>query len=60
MIHNQGARVYLGGGARSFGAAMEAELHRLMEQHLHLSSEEATEYLQRMVKEGRLLEDLAD
>jgi len=57
-IENKGAHVYLCGGARSFGAAMEAELVNLLERKM--SSEDATKRLQALIAEGRLCEDLAD
>lgn len=59
-IENRGAHVYLCGGARSFGAAMEAELLHLFETRKGLGAEEATQYLRRLIAEGRLCEDLAD
>lgn len=59
-IENRGAHVYLCGGARSFGAAVEATFVDLLEAHNGLDSDGATAYLRRLVAEGRLCEDLAD
>ena len=59
-IENRGAHVYLCGGARSFGAAMQAELLNLMTNKTGRSPEEATQYLRQLIAEGRLCEDLAD
>jgi NADPH-ferrihemoprotein reductase len=57
-IENKGACIYLCGGARSFGAAMEAELVTILE--MKMSTEDATKRLQELIAEGRLCEDLAD
>ena len=59
-IENRGAHVYLCGGARSFGAAVEATFVDLLEAHNGLDPDGATEYLRQIVAEGRLCEDLAD
>jgi NADPH-ferrihemoprotein reductase len=64
-IENRGAHVYLCGGARSFGAAVEAELVRLFQSKRgsgkeENDEEEAFQYLRKLISEGRLCEDLAD
>jgi sulfite reductase (NADPH) flavoprotein alpha-component len=59
-IENRGAQVYLCGGARSLGAAVEAAFVALLEAHNGLDPDGAAEYLRPLVAEGRLCEGLAD
>jgi NADPH-ferrihemoprotein reductase len=58
LIQNQAAHVYLCGGAHTFGAAIQTKFLSLLEESM--THEEANAYLQRMVIDGRLSEDLAD
>lgn len=51
--------VYVCGGARLFGAAIEGELLSILESEGGLRPEESMSYLQNMIKDGRLCEDLA-
>jgi NADPH-ferrihemoprotein reductase len=55
-----GGMTYLCGGARTFGVAIENEVHAIFQEHGGLSEQEATVYLQKLIREGRLCEDLAD
>jgi NADPH-ferrihemoprotein reductase len=55
-----GGTTYLCGGARTFGVAIENEVHAIFQEQGGLSEEEATAYLQELIRDGRLLEDLAD
>jgi NADPH-ferrihemoprotein reductase len=55
-----GGMTYLCGGARTFGVAIENELHTIFQENGCLSEQEATAYLQELIREGRLCEDLAD
>lgn len=55
-----GGHVYLCGGARQFGAAMERALLEILQEHKDLSIDEAEDFLRKMLREGRLSEDLAD
>jgi NADPH-ferrihemoprotein reductase len=55
-----GGMTYLCGGARTFGVAIENEVHAIFQEHGGLSEQEATAYLQELIREGRLCEDLAD
>jgi NADPH-ferrihemoprotein reductase len=55
-----GGRTYLCGGARTFGVAIENEVHAIFQEHGGLSEQDATAYLQELIREGRLCEDLAD
>jgi NADPH-ferrihemoprotein reductase len=55
-----GGMIYLCGGARTFGVAIENEVHAIFQEHGGLSEQEATAYLQQLIHEGRLCEDLAD
>jgi NADPH-ferrihemoprotein reductase len=59
-IENRGAHVYLCGGARSFGTAVEAEIVRLIQIKSGRKENEAFQYLRQLISEGRLCEDLAD
>ena len=54
------ADVFVCGGARTFGAAMENVLLESLQEHKSFTFEEAEEYLRQMLHEGRLCEDLAD
>jgi NADPH-ferrihemoprotein reductase len=61
LAHLQnGGYTYLCGGARTFGVAIENEVHQILQTHGKMSEEEATTYLQRLIHEGRFLEDLSD
>ena len=55
-----GGHTFLCGGARTFGAAVEKEVVDIIHEHGNLSPEESSEYLRRMIAEGRFQEDLAD
>lgn len=55
-----GGMTYLCGGARTFGVAIENEVHAIFQEHGGLSEQEATAYLQELIRDGRLCEDLAD
>jgi sulfite reductase alpha subunit-like flavoprotein len=55
-----GGVTYLCGGARTFGVAIENEVHAIFQEHGGLSEQEATAYLQELIREGRFSEDLAD
>ena len=55
-----GGHTYLCGGARSFGAAVEAEVVRLIQHQGTLSVEQASAYLRQMIAQGRFSEDLSD
>ena len=57
---DNGGHIYLCGGARTFGAAMENVLLESLQEHKSFTFEEAEEYLRQMLHEGRLCEDLAD
>ena len=57
---DNGGHIYLCGGARTFGAAMEKVLLESLQEHKSYTFEEAQEYLREMLREGRLCEDLAD
>ena len=70
MIREHGDRVwkhfesggvtYLCGGARSFGAAIESAFLDIVQEHGELDFNGAEQYLRTMIKEGRLMDDLAD
>ena len=49
----RGGHTYICGGARLFGVAIENQVHLLMQNHGGLSENEATEYLRRLLAEGR-------
>jgi len=55
-----GGYTYMCGGARTFGAAVEAEMIDVLQQHGDMSWDEAQTYLRSLAQSGRLLEDLAD
>lgn len=55
-----GGVTYLCGGARTFGVAIENEVRAIFEEHGGMTSEEATAYLQELIRTGRICEDLAD
>ena len=57
---DHGGHIYLCGGARTFGAAMEKVLLESLQEHKSYTFEEAEEYLREMLRQGRLCEDLAD
>ena len=57
---DNGGFIYLCGGARTFGAAMENALLESLQEQKSCTFEEAEEYLRQMLREGRLCEDLAD
>lgn len=56
----QGGYTYLCGGARTFGAAVEAQVVNIIQSHGKMSAEDASAYLRNMIAEKRFLEDLAD
>lgn len=61
LIMNKGGHIYLCGGARVFGAAVETVLLKTFMKHGDGMDEEgANDYLRKLIKEGRLQEDLAD
>ena len=49
----RGGHTYICGGARLFGVAIENQVHLLMQNHGGLSENEATEYLRRLLEDGR-------
>jgi len=55
-----GGVTYLCGGARTFGVAIENQVHAIFQEHGGLSAEEATVYLQELIRDGLFCEDLAD
>ena len=57
---DHGGHIYICGGARTFGAAMETVLLESLQEHKSYTFEEAEEYLRQMLHERRLCEDLAD
>ena len=59
-LFENGGYTYLCGGARTFGAAVAREVIGIIEEHGNMSTEDATLYLQQLIKEGRYCEDLAD
>ena len=59
LLHD-GGYVYMCGGARAFGAAVEREILEVFQEHGKMTLEEATDYLRNLISEGRLCEDLAD
>jgi len=60
LLKNRGAHVYLCGGARQFGAAIEQALLRIFMTRGNMNEDEADDYLRTLLNEGRLQEDLAD
>jgi NADPH-ferrihemoprotein reductase len=57
LLEHQGAYLYLCGGARTFGASIQRELHDIYAKKGH---SHPTEALQELVRQGRYCEDLAD
>jgi sulfite reductase alpha subunit-like flavoprotein len=55
-----GGCVYLCGGARTFGAAIESELLEIFKEHGNMTLDDGAAYLRELVGSGRLMEDLAD
>mmetsp|Transcript_22693 Transcript_22693/g.46671 ORF Transcript_22693/g.46671 Transcript_22693/m.46671 type:complete len:733 (-) Transcript_22693:126-2324(-) len=55
-----GGVTYLCGGARSFGAAIESSFFDIIQEHGKMDFEGAERYLRNMVKNGKLMDDLAD
>lgn len=55
-----GGYVYMCGGARAFGAAVEREILAVFQEHGKMSLDDASNYLRQLINEGRLCEDLAD
>lgn len=55
-----GGFAYMCGGARAFGAAVEREILTVFQEHGKMGLDDATEYLRKLISEGRLCEDLAD
>lgn len=60
LLQHQGAYLYACGGARTFGAAIQRELHGVYETHGGCDADGAQAALQQLVSEGRYCEDLAD
>jgi sulfite reductase alpha subunit-like flavoprotein len=56
----EGGVIFLCGGARSFGAAIESAFLNVIQEHGKLDFIGAEQYLRTMIKEGRLMDDLAD
>jgi len=59
-VIEKGGYLYVCGGARAFGVAIERELHSILETHGSMSEEDATNALRDLSRTGRLNEDLAD
>jgi len=55
-----GGHVYLCGGARTFGAAVESVLLDIFQEQSEMDFDHALKYLRDLVDEGRLAEDLAN
>lgn len=55
-----GGVTYLCGGARSFGAAIESAFLDIVQEHGKMDFIGAEQYLRTMIKDGRLMDDLAD
>jgi len=55
-----GGHVYLCGGARTFGAVIESALLDIFQGQGEMGFDDALKYLQDLVREGRLAEDLAN
>lgn len=60
LLEHQGGYVYLCGGARTFGAAIQRELYNIYETIGQHSPEEGRAALQALLEQGRYCEDLAD
>ena len=52
--------VYLCGGARTFGAAVETEMMEVFQQEGNMTFEESQDYLRKLIDNGQIFEDLAD
>lgn len=59
-IHKNGGHVYMCGGARTFGAAVEAALIDIFQEHGGMDFDGAMSCIRNIVEEGRLAEDLAN
>ena len=57
LLEKRGAYLYACGGARTFGAAIQRELHGVYEAHGY---QEPAKAIQILVEQGRYCEDLAD
>ena len=57
---NDGGVIIICGAGRTLGAAVEAALMDLLQEHGGMTWEEAEIYMRKMVEDHRLLEDLAD
>jgi sulfite reductase alpha subunit-like flavoprotein len=55
-----GGYTYVCGGARTLGAAVEAQLLEIIQEHGNMDLETAQKYLIKLVEGGLLCEDLAD
>jgi NADPH-ferrihemoprotein reductase len=55
-----GGFTYICGGAHTLGAAVEAELLEIIQEHGNMDFENAQKYFIKLVEDGRLCEDLAD
>eukprot|EP00978_Attheya_sp_CCMP212_P025963 scaffold84604_cov47-Attheya_sp.AAC.4 len=60
LLEKKSAHIYLCGGARLFGAAIEGAIISIIQTQGNMNSQEATAYLRRLIREDRFLEDLAD
>jgi sulfite reductase alpha subunit-like flavoprotein len=60
LLQHQGAYLYACGGARTFGAAIQRELHGVYQTYGGCDADGAQAALQQLVSEGRYCEDLAD
>ncbi|KAL7486275.1 hypothetical protein ACHAW6_011863 [Cyclotella cf. meneghiniana] len=56
----EGGVTFLCGGARSFGAAIESAFLNIVQEHGKKDFVAAEQYLRTMIKNGRLMDDLAD
>ena len=59
-INSNGGYIYMCGGARTFGAAVEQEMLEIIQENGDMTFEEAKDYLRKLSESGRLMEDLAD
>jgi NADPH-ferrihemoprotein reductase len=60
LLDKKSAHIYLCGGARLFGAAIEGAIVSIIQVQGNMSSQDAREYLRHLIRDGRFLEDLAD
>lgn len=55
-----GGVTYLCGGARSFGAAIESSFLDIIQEHGNMDFSGSEQYLRSLIKNGKLMDDLAD